>query len=238
MPSLGSTAKPRPRKPCDEAVAACAAKPARMPVEIGVVLAEPVGDRGLQVRRRGEGDELMRLGEHAHQRAAPRRRSPTFQPVSEKILPAEPILTVRSRMPGRAISGTMAVTVEDDMLPDLVADRDRVELDAERGEQVEVGSAERRSPVGFSGLLNSTTLVFGEKASRQHLLVEAPMRRRQRHELRHAAGAPHQRQIGVVHRLEQHDLVARRDQRQQRAGDRLGRARGDHDLAVGIEVEP
>ncbi len=30
---------------------------------------------------------------------------PTFQPVSPKILPAEPILTVRSRMPGSAISG-------------------------------------------------------------------------------------------------------------------------------------
>ena len=30
---------------------------------------------------------------------------PTFQPVSEKILPAEPIFTQRSRMPGIAISG-------------------------------------------------------------------------------------------------------------------------------------
>ena len=30
---------------------------------------------------------------------------PIFQPVSEKILPAEPTLMVRSRMPGMVISG-------------------------------------------------------------------------------------------------------------------------------------
>ena len=33
---------------------------------------------------------------------------PTFQPVRPNILPAEPILTVRSRMPGRAMSGVWA----------------------------------------------------------------------------------------------------------------------------------
>ncbi len=33
---------------------------------------------------------------------------PTFQPVIEKILPADPTLTVRSRMPGSAISGRWA----------------------------------------------------------------------------------------------------------------------------------
>ena len=46
---------------------------------------------------------------------------PTFQPVSEKILPAEPIFTVRSRMPSIAISGNVAAPVEHDMLPDFVA---------------------------------------------------------------------------------------------------------------------
>jgi hypothetical protein len=63
------------------------------------------------------------------------------------------------------------------------------------------------------------------------------LRRLEAHEARHAAGALHQRQIGVVERLEQHHLVARLDQRHQGAGDRLRRSRGDHDLAVGIEVE-
>ena len=46
----------------------------------------------------------MRLGEDAQDRRAAQTK-PTFQPVSEKILPAEPILTVRSRMPSIAISG-------------------------------------------------------------------------------------------------------------------------------------
>ncbi len=74
-------------------------------LEIGVVLGQPVGDGGLQVRRRREGEELVRLGEHAHDRRGAAQTKPTFQPVRLKILPAEPILTVRSRMPGSAISG-------------------------------------------------------------------------------------------------------------------------------------
>ncbi len=66
---------------------------------------------------------------------------PTFQPVSEKILPAEPIFTERSRMPGIAISGHMAAPVEHDVLPHLVADRDGVELLAEAREQLEILAA-------------------------------------------------------------------------------------------------
>ena len=38
-------------------------------------------------------------------RAGAAQRKPTFQPVRPNILPAEPIFTVRSRMPGHAISG-------------------------------------------------------------------------------------------------------------------------------------
>ena len=71
---------------------------------------------------------------------------PTFQPVSEKILPAEPILTVRSRMPGIAISGTWRTPVEHDVLPHLVANRDRVVLHAKAGEQLQILGGHRRSP--------------------------------------------------------------------------------------------
>ena len=63
---------------------------------------------------------------------------PTFQPVSEKILPAEPILTQRSRMPGIAISGICRRAVEDDVLPHLVADRDGIEFLAEARQQLEI----------------------------------------------------------------------------------------------------
>ena len=62
---------------------------------------------------------------------------PTFQPVRANILPAEPIFTQRSRMPGCAISGC-GRAVEHDMLPDLVADRDRVVAHAELGQQRQV----------------------------------------------------------------------------------------------------
>ena len=50
-------------------------EPGAHAVEIGVVLAEAVGDGGLQVRRRGEGEELVRLAPAPHQAAARRRRS-------------------------------------------------------------------------------------------------------------------------------------------------------------------
>ena len=44
--------------------------------------------------------------------------------------------------------------------------------------------------------------------------------------------------VGVVVRLERDDLVAGLAQREQRGGDRLGRAGGDEHLAVGVELEP
>ena len=58
----------------------------------------------LQRRRRGEGEELVRLGgDRASSRGA--ATQPTFQPVSENIFPAEPMRRQRARMPGRVASG-------------------------------------------------------------------------------------------------------------------------------------
>ncbi len=88
---------------------------------------------------------------------------PTFQPVSEKIFPAEPIFTVRSRMPGRPISGvwrrpsntrcshTSSHTAITSCLMQASASSAR-------------SSGGNTTAEGFSGLLNSTSLVFGEKA--------------------------------------------------------------------------
>ena len=136
---------------------------------------------------------------------------PTFQPVRLKILPAEPIFTVRSRMPGSAISGRVAAPVEDDVLPDLVAERDRVVADAELGEQREVLVGEDRGG-RVERVVEERDLGPRREGARQRLLGEAESGRLQRHEARHAAGPAHQRQVGVVHRLEQHDLVAGLDQ--------------------------
>ena len=50
----------------------------------------------------------------------------------------------------------------------------------------------------------------------------------------HAAGHRDARGVAVVHRLEQHDLVAGVEQGEQRAGQRLGGAGGDQDLVRGV----
>ena len=72
------------------------------------------------------------------------QRKPTFQPVRANILPAEPIFTQRSRMPGKAISGRWLRVVEHHLLPDLVADGDGVVAHAELGQQGQV--LVRRAP--------------------------------------------------------------------------------------------
>ena len=199
-------------------------------------MAEAVGDRGLEVGRRGEGDELVRLGQHSQDFG---------RGADEADLPAGQ----RENLAGRADldralahalhrhQRQMADAVEHDVLPDLVADGDRVVVDAGAGEHLE-----RLAAVDDGGRIEriveqNDARAVGEGGG-EIGLVEGPKRRLQRDELRHAAGALNQRQIGVVHRLEQHDLVARLDQRQQRAGDRLGRARGHHHFAFGIEFEP
>ena len=140
-------------------------------------------------------------------------------------------------MPGRAISGRWrrpSKTRCSQTSSQIATASKRLQ---KLGEQRELVGA-NTVPVGFSGLLNSTTLVRGEKAAPSASSVERASRGGCRlHEARHAAGPAHQRQIGVVHRLEQHDLVARLDQGQQRRGERLGRAGGDHHLGCAVELE-
>jgi hypothetical protein len=91
--------------------------------------------------------------------------------------------------------------------------------------------------VGLSGLLSSASLRARREGGGESFVRQPEMRRGERDEFRNAAGTPHQRQVGVIHRLEQHDLIAWLDQGQQRTGQGLGRARRDHDLAVRIEIE-
>jgi hypothetical protein len=64
------------------------------------------------------------------------------------------------------------------------------------------------------------------------------MRRLEGDEFRHAAGEAHQGQVGVVHGLEQHHLVPRLHDAQDRARQRLRGPGGHHHLARGVEVEP
>ncbi|MEZ6022733.1 MAG: hypothetical protein R3C16_04815 [Hyphomonadaceae bacterium] len=57
----------------------------------------------------------------------------------------------------------------------------------------------------------------------------------QAHNARHAAGAPHHRQIGVVDRFEQNHFVAGLDERQQRGGDGFRGAGGDRHFTLPIQ---
>ena len=130
----------------------------------------------------------------------------------------------------------MGAAVEDDMLPDLVGERDRVGTDAGLGEQRQLLARRTSGAVGIVRIVEDDEAGLRRERLGQRLLGDPPAGRGQPDQPRHAAGAQHQRQIGVVERLEEHDLVAGRDQGQQARGDRLGRARGDDHL-LGIDVE-
>ena len=66
---------------------------------------------------------------------------PTFQPVTENVLPADEIVTVRSRHAGQG-GQRHVLAVEDQVLVDLVGDRDQVVLDAHGGDRLELGPGE------------------------------------------------------------------------------------------------
>ena len=93
-------------------------------------------------------------------------------------------------------------------------------------------------PIGFIGLLSTIALVRGPKAASERGARQRPMRRLQPDQPPDAAQHRHHREIGVVERLDQHDLVAGVDQRHQRGGDRFGRARGHHHLCTGSMSSP
>jgi hypothetical protein len=87
-------------------------------------------------------------------------------------------------------------------------------------------------------LINSS-LVRGVIAGPQLCWVERPApgavgRRAERDGPRDAPGHRDARGVAVVHRLEQHDLVAGVQQCEQRGGQRLGGARGDQHLGVRV----
>ena len=70
----------------------------------------------------------------------------------------------------------MAAAVEDDVLPDLVADRDRLEADAEIGQQRQVlGRKHRRG--GIERIIEQHDLGFWRERPRQRRLGEGEARR-------------------------------------------------------------
>ena len=108
---------------------------------------------------------------------------------------------VRSRMPGMVISGICSRPSKIDVLPDLVADRDRIELLAEPRQQFEVlARIDHRG--GIERIVEQHRLGLAVEDASQRLLGQPPVRRLEAHQTRNAAGLADDRQIGVVDRLE------------------------------------
>ena len=103
---------------------------------------------------------------------------PTFQPVSEKILPAEPILTVRSRIPSIAISGRWRRPSNTTCSQTSSQTRDRVVAHAGAGEQ-----SERLAAVDDAGrverIVEQHERACGREGGGEIGLVEGPVRRLQ-----------------------------------------------------------
>ena len=126
--------------------------------------------------------------------------------------------------------------VEDQVLIDLVADRVGVVAQHQVGDEAQfvggehlAGRVHRRVQQDRLGLRPERV---GQRGARQR-----PVGRLQPHQARDGAEQADDRQIGVVQRLDQHDLVAGVQHRHQAGGDRLGGAGGHHHLARPVDLE-
>src|SRR5215210_6156072 len=130
----------------------------------------------------------------------------------------------------------MFTSVEDDMLPDLVADRDRVKLLTELCQQFEI--LPRINHGGrIKRIIEKNSLGLRREDSPQRFLRQPPMRRFEAHQSRYSSGLADDRKIGIVYGLESDDLVAGLDDGENSAGQRLRPARRHHDLRHGVQHE-
>jgi hypothetical protein len=118
-------------------------------LEVGVVEPERRRPRVLERGPVGEGEELLRRA-HGPVRAGGAQIQPIFHPVTEKVLAADEMTTVRSRIPGNVASGTVRPVV-DEVLVDLVGDRDEVVLDAQRSATSSSSLSVNTLPSGCAG---------------------------------------------------------------------------------------
>ena len=157
-------------------------------------------------------------------RAAGPVAQPIFQPVAEKVLPADEIRIVRSahaRERGqRAVHGT----VEDEVLVDLVGHHEDVVLDREPGDRGEVVVAEH-DPGRVVRRVDQHQL--GPRSERRGELgvVEPEVGAEEADADPDPAGEVDRGRVRVVEGFERDDLVARVDVRLDHRGERLGGAR-------------
>src|SRR3981081_4217910 len=101
----------------------------------------------------------------------------------------------------------MFAAIEDHMLPDLVADRDRIELLTVPRQQFEIlARIDHRR--GIERIVEEDGLCLVVENASQRFVGQPPMGRFEAHQTRYASGLTYDREVGVVHRLENTDLSA------------------------------
>ena len=160
---------------------------------------------------------------------------PIFHPVVLNVLPPDEMEIVRSRAPGSDAIGVCG-GAEREVLVHLVGHDDRIVPLGEphdRREHVGVehrpGRVVRRVHEDDPGAVGHRRLELVE--------VGPPVGEAQRHRAVHASGAGDERRVGVVVRLERHDLVAHVDEREDGRRERLGGAGRDEHLGCRVDVD-
>ncbi len=101
---------------------------------------------------------------------------PTFQPVNEKVLPAEEMVTVRSRMPGKPARGRWEPSkTRCSYTSSVTTSRSR---STARAAMAVSSSAVRTVPVGLCGVFSRSSRVRGVTAARSSSRSRTKRRRR------------------------------------------------------------
>ena len=120
------------------------------------------------------------------------------------------------------------------VLVDFVGDREAVPAHAKIANDLEFGALENFSR-GIIRRIENDRFRRGTKGRGEFVGIERPIRRLQLHESRRGARKNRVRPVIFVERLEDHDFVARIDDRHHRRHHRFGRAAANRDLALGID---
>ena len=160
---------------------------------------------------------------------------PVFQPVIENVLPADEIVTVRSRIPGSVAIGTCSPSYTRCSYTSSVTARRSCSTHS--AAIADSSSRVNTLPVGLCGELSSTNSCLRRDRGAQLLERERVVGRAQGDDAPLRARERDARGVRVVVRLERHRLVARLEQREQGRRDRFGGAGGDEDLGVRVVLE-
>ena len=205
------------------------------PVHLGV---QGVRDRRLERPAADVGHELLRCARRRHQ--GRRARHPTDLPAGavERLRRAGDTQGSLAHT-GQRRDRPVRAAVEQQVLVDLVGDGDDVVFLAQRGDRGQVVVGEHRAGRVVRRIDDDGGRLGAERLRKAVAVdAEAVPVGDHRHGAPPRAGHGDRRRIGVVVRLDEHDLVAGLDEADDGAGDRLGGADGDQDLGVGVVVQP